>query len=1066
MVFEHSGDKMNSLEEIKAHIHSLNRQTGDLFSKTSLDFAPSLQKSQLMEWASLCDAIAASGWHGWEPAREYISISKSLYDLEGFDYLLDRGRYGLSLCQYSFEPASAYFSAIKPMTARNHLHFLGPIEEAGTYLRSNYQQASNLLTACLRMGFVTAEDEEFKCLSIWRDIVMRYADDGRQKLEKFFVAGKGQKALPWITLKAVSQISLSNLTDLLNRFESLRDRLDIHSLQSVEPLFIDYASAENETFTAWLDALEEILTTCPQSLRRKLIMYMLQLPDADLAVRLLKQASVLPLDKEEVLANWIEEGVKTAENNRLAGEAYFDLQSASSRLRLQALEGRVIFSDCHRLFQLFSEALSGFKLGIEVLPNREVDDQSRTSVNAPVNSPLALAFTDTHRVYLPESSSLFGSRKENFFAYKMTLLHQLGFYEFGTFKLNKHSPFGSYQSFFSTFPNQDLAQAIFNILEDGRIDWMLHKKYKGIRADLDELMRATLKIRDEARDETGILKNTTGKNLPIKEKPLDQLLEGMIRYSLKGKAEEVVEDACQADLNKLLGLFKQLRFANSVEDTLDVTRQCYEVLAIYSLEKDAAETEVIDPCAVDKKVTEDAGFSSATDLYDRIPFRGRLDIYNLSLRLQLEHIEESINELLNEEESISLTSLVDPSKVRIEQLKKGEVSEAMGMFLTDLESMIADEEVDEDELSAAKGQMEELLEMKLKTKLEGDVFYYDEWDCLINDYRSDWCTLYELRNLEENESYVSETLKQHGDLAVQVRRQLQMLKPEMLRKVKAMSEGEDLDLEKVIEAVIDKKSGRSPDDNLYIQRTRKERDVSTLFLLDMSASTDDLISSLSNSSDTIEDNSIEDYSVEEKARDGVVGDTEDILDTYYETMNAEDESGKRIIDIEKEAAVLMAEALDELGDNYSICGFSGYGKDRVDYYICKDFDEKYGYSVKGKIGAIKPCRSTRMGPAIRHAVRSLNATESRIKALIIISDGYPQDYDYGHDRNDRDYGVQDTTRALSEARQKGVQTFCLTVDPSGHDYLREMCPDKQYMVIQDIHQLPHELSKVYRALTG
>jgi nitric oxide reductase NorD protein len=42
----------------------------------------------------------------------------------------------------------------------------------------------------------------------------------------------------------------------------------------------------------------------------------------------------------------------------------------------------------------------------------------------------------------------------------------------------------------------------------------------------------------------------------------------------------------------------------------------------------------------------------------------------------------------------------------------------------------------------------------------------------------------------------------------------------------------------------------------------------------------------------------------------------------------------------------------------------------------------------------------------------------------------------------------------------------LTVDPSGHDYLRQMCPDRQYMVIQDVTQLPNELSKVYRSLTG
>ncbi|NQV66045.1 MAG: VWA domain-containing protein, partial [SAR86 cluster bacterium] len=160
------------------------------------------------------------------------------------------------------------------------------------------------------------------------------------------------------------------------------------------------------------------------------------------------------------------------------------------------------------------------------------------------------------------------------------------------------------------------------------------------------------------------------------------------------------------------------------------------------------------------------------------------------------------------------------------------------------------------------------------------------------------------------------------------------------------------------------------------------------------------------------------------------------------------------------------EALQDLGDNYSICGFSGYGREQVEYFVHKDFTEAYNRKVKDKIGGIKPCRSTRMGPAIRHATQQLIKTESRIKALIILSDGYPQDFDYGKDRNSREYGVKDTTRALAEARQQGISAFCLTVDPSGHDYLREMCPDQQYMVIQDINDLPGELSKVYRGLTA
>jgi nitric oxide reductase NorD protein len=179
-----------------------------------------------------------------------------------------------------------------------------------------------------------------------------------------------------------------------------------------------------------------------------------------------------------------------------------------------------------------------------------------------------------------------------------------------------------------------------------------------------------------------------------------------------------------------------------------------------------------------------------------------------------------------------------------------------------------------------------------------------------------------------------------------------------------------------------------------------------------------------------------------------------------------DVPARKIIDVEKEAAILMAEALKNLGDQYAICGFSGYGRDNVDFYVCKDFEESYSLQAKGKLGGIKACRSTRMGPAIRHATKMLVDTGCKTKALIIISDGYPQDFDYGKDRSSRDYGIKDTTRALVEARQKDVQGFCLTVDQSGHDYLREMCPDKQYMVIQDVTQLPGELSKIYRMITG
>jgi nitric oxide reductase activation protein len=107
-----------------------------------------------------------------------------------------------------------------------------------------------------------------------------------------------------------------------------------------------------------------------------------------------------------------------------------------------------------------------------------------------------------------------------------------------------------------------------------------------------------------------------------------------------------------------------------------------------------------------------------------------------------------------------------------------------------------------------------------------------------------------------------------------------------------------------------------------------------------------------------------------------------------------------------------------------------------------------------------------MGPAIRHTVRKLADSGNALKVLLVISDGFPQDSDYGPERGDHEYGLQDTAKALHEAHQKGIETFCVTVDTSGHDYLKRMCPDSRYMVIEDVEDLPSALSKVYTALTG
>ena len=87
---------------------------------------------------------------------------------------------------------------------------------------------------------------------------------------------------------------------------------------------------------------------------------------------------------------------------------------------------------------------------------------------------------------------------------------------------------------------------------------------------------------------------------------------------------------------------------------------------------------------------------------------------------------------------------------------------------------------------------------------------------------------------------------------------------------------------------------------------------------------------------------------------------------------------------------------------------------------------------------------------------------SRSKHLFLLSDGFPQDYDYGQDRRSNVYGIRDTAAALREAEAAGVTPFCITVDKAGHDYLRQMCDESRYMVIEDIAALPRELPKIYQ----
>ncbi len=435
-------------------------------------------------------------------------------------------------------------------------------------------------------------------------------------------------------------------------------------------------------------------------------------------------------------------------------------------------------------------------------------------------------------------------------------------------------------------------------------------------------------------------------------------------------------------------------------------------------------------------------------------------------------------------------------------LQDGDLSGTAGLPLTDLDVTGAIEaeagdadseliELDPEELAARLEELSKRLERELDAAgLNRDreqVHYYDEWDHELAGYRRRWCHLREktiepppaggvgaaavsegsnragIGGFDASASgvgaasvfdgrFVDETRRRHADLLRRVRRQFELLKPEEFRRVRRLIEGEELDLDRVVETHVDRRAGRPPDGAVYMSRRRQHRDVAAAFLLDMSASTD--------AEAPVDE---PEHAPGKTPAPEYVG----VFDDFDWPDNPQPlPPGRRVIDIEKESLVLMADALETLGDDYAIYGFSGFGRKEVEFFVAKEFDDDLDRDAEDRIAAMEPKRSTRMGPAIRHAAVKLAEREAKVKVLLILSDGYPQDFDYGSDRASRVYGIRDTMVALRETERVGISTFCITVDPAGHDYLREMCPERRYLVIDEIAALPRQLPKVYRGLTA
>ena len=286
-------------------------------------------------------------------------------------------------------------------------------------------------------------------------------------------------------------------------------------------------------------------------------------------------------------------------------------------------------------------------------------------------------------------------------------------------------------------------------------------------------------------------------------------------------------------------------------------------------------------------------------------------------------------------------------------------------------------------------------------------FSYDEWDHARQKYRKDWCKLNEKTVKEVSNNFITDTLNKHRGLLKNLNRTFEALRQDDKRS-KRQNYGDDIDLDAFVDAYIDLKQGKEVDEKLFIKLNKVERNVAVMFMIDMSGST----------------------------------------------------SGK-VNTVEKESLILLCESLEILGDTYAIYGFSGKTREKCEVYRIKDFEEKYDKSVKNRICNIEAMDYTRMGASIRHLTMLLSKVEAKTKLLITLSDGKPDDVDGYRGQ----YGIEDTKKALIEARFLGIHTYCITIDEEAMDYLPYMYGKNNFAVINEVGKLPLKVSDIYRKIT-
>lgn len=284
-------------------------------------------------------------------------------------------------------------------------------------------------------------------------------------------------------------------------------------------------------------------------------------------------------------------------------------------------------------------------------------------------------------------------------------------------------------------------------------------------------------------------------------------------------------------------------------------------------------------------------------------------------------------------------------------------------------------------------------------------YTHPEWDCRAEVLRDDWCTV-----IEKRPAWRIDT-----GLAMNAARALPPVPRRNLRRLsrayrlRRQWEGEDIDLNGAIEVWVERRLALSPEARFFMRPGKDLPTSSLLVLLDLSESANDRIGF-----------------------------------TF-----------RSVLDVEKEAALMLAASVDTRRERLAIHGFSSNTRAEVNYLRLLDFDVPPDDPVAiACVQSVQASLSTRLGAALRRATAHMRKEQTSQRVIVVVTDGAPSDVDV----QDEDYLIEDARMAVLEAKRAGLGCYCVALDPKADDYVRRIFGWQHYRIVEDVTALPRHLT--------